>query len=132
VGLGVACALAPSRAAREPELRARRDRLEARLLTSIPGSVVAGRDSPRLPQTTALMVPGRRSEDLLAALDLAGVRASAGSACSSGALEPSHVLAAMGVPDDLARGVVRLSFGETTTDDELDLAVQVLSDAVQR
>jgi cysteine desulfurase len=130
-GLGAACALAPTRARLEEELRARRDRFEHALRQRLPGASVAARTAPRLPQTTALLVPGARSEDLLAALDLEGVRASAGSACSSGALEPSHVLAAMGTPLELARGVARFSFGETTGEDELLQAVEILSRVVR-
>lgn len=128
VGLGAACArlLRRDLAALERALLARRERFEASLLRAIPGSRIAGSAAPRLPQTTSLLVPGGRSEDLLAALDLAGIQASAGSACSSGAVLPSHVLAAMGVADELARGAVRLSFGETTTDSELDEAAGVL------
>ncbi len=126
VGLGAACALVPERAAREPDLRARRDRFVAHIQRDIPLTMLAGAGAERLPQTVSVLLVGRRSEDLLAALDLEGVRASAGSACSSGALEPSHVLAAMGVEDDAARGVLRFSFGETTTDDELAEAVRVL------
>ncbi len=130
-GLGAACALVPARARLEGELRGRRERFERALLERVPGAKVAGASAPRLPQTTALLVPGARSEDLLAALDLEGVRASAGSACSSGALEPSHVLAAMGTPGDLARGVVRFSFGETTGEEELAQAVTILSRIVE-
>jgi cysteine desulfurase len=132
VGLGAACKIARERAALEPELARRRDRFEAALLTAVPGARVAGAGAPRLPQTVALLVPGARSEDLLAALDLEGVRASAGSACSSGALEPSHVLAAMGVEPTLARSVVRFSFGETTSEAELDEAAAILASVARR
>ncbi|MBI3725108.1 cysteine desulfurase, partial [bacterium] len=129
VGLGEACSLLATSdlASASKALASRRDRLEDTLLREIPGSRVAAREAPRLSQTVSLLVSGARSEDLLAALDLAGIHASAGSACSSGALEPSHVLAAMRVEDDLARGVVRLSFGETTTDEELDRAATELA-----
>lgn len=132
VGLGAACALAPERAARERDLRARRDRFASHLQRDIPFARVAGAGAERLPQTVSVLVLERRSEDLLAALDLEGVRASAGSACSSGALEPSHVLAAMGVAPELARGVLRFSFGETTTDEELEEAVRALARVVGR
>ncbi|HZV03036.1 MAG TPA: cysteine desulfurase family protein [Planctomycetota bacterium] len=132
VGLGVACKIARERAALEPELARRRDRFEAALLAAVPGAKIAGHGAPRLPQTVALLVPGARSEDLLAALDLEGVRASAGSACSSGALEPSHVLAAMGVEPALARSVVRFSFGETTSEAELERAVTILGEVARR
>jgi cysteine desulfurase len=127
VGLGAACALAPARGRLESELRSRQARFERALLDAIPGARIAGASASRLPQTTALLVPGARSEDILAALDLAGVRASAGSACSSGALEPSHVLEAMGIEPSLARSVVRFSFGETTGEAELAEAIRVLA-----
>ena len=134
VGLGEACALLLEidRAKLERDLRERRDRFEARLLETIPDSRIAAQSAPRLPQTTSLLLEGLRSEDLLVALDLAGIEASAGSACSSGALEPSHVLAAMGVPERLARGVVRLSFGATTTEGELEAAARALAEIVRR
>jgi cysteine desulfurase len=134
VGLGEACArlLELDRGALERQLRERRDRFEARLLEAIPGARIAARASARLPQTTSLLLPGLRSEDVLVALDLAGIHASAGSACSSGALEPSHVLAAMGVPPELARGVVRLSFGEGTSERELETAASELAAIARR
>ncbi|MBO0730903.1 MAG: aminotransferase class V-fold PLP-dependent enzyme, partial [Acidimicrobiaceae bacterium] len=76
------------------------------------------------------LVDGAESEALLVLLDEAGVCASAGSACASGALEPSHVLLAMGVPESTALGSLRLTLGHTTTGDEIDLAVKAISDAV--
>lgn len=130
VGLGAACALAPERAARAAELRARRDRFVRDIEGDIPFAIPLALAAERLPQTVALLVRGARSEDLIAALDLNGVHVSAGSACSSGALEPSHVLAAMGVDPELARGVLRFSFGETTTDDELAEAARILARVV--
>lgn len=134
VGLGAACSRLCARdvASLERELSARRDRFEARLRRLVPGSQVAAEAAQRLPQTTLLLVPGARSEDLLAALDLAGVQASAGSACSSGALERSHVLEAMNVPGELARGAVRLSFGETTAEAELEAAADGLARVAAR
>jgi cysteine desulfurase len=75
---------------------------------------------------------GVENEALLVLLDEAGLCASAGSACASGALEPSHVLAAMGVPAAEAIGAVRFSLGATTTSDDIDLALKVVPDAVAR
>jgi len=125
--LGEACALARAGALLDPAaLLALRDAFEARLL-EIPGLEVIARGVERLPQTTAVLVRGGDSEPLLAGLDLAGFAASAGSACSSGALEPSHVLRAMGVPDARARGRLRFSFGPETTRAELEAAAAALA-----
>lgn len=127
VALGAACELAGAGALLDVHaLRTLRDRFEARLLDAIPGLEVIARDAARLPQTTAVLVPARESEALLAGLDLAGVAASAGAACSSGSLVRSHVLEAMGVPDDRARGRLRFSFGPETTWAELEVAVDAL------
>lgn len=125
--LGEACALARAGTLLDPAaLLALRARFEARLL-ELPGLEVIARDAERLPQTTAVLVRGGDSEALLAGLDLGGFAASAGSACSSGALEPSHVLRAMGVPDERARGRLRFSFGPETTAAELDAAAAALA-----
>ncbi len=127
MALGYACELARRGELLEPStLLAQRERFEA-ALTQIPGVHVLASDVARLPQTTALTVEGGDSEALLAGLDLAGIHASSGSACSSGALVPSHVLAAMGIPEERARGRLRFSFGPETTDAELEQAVDALA-----
>ena len=92
-----------------------RDRLEEALVERIPDAVVHGRGAPRAPHILNLSVPGTDSESLLMALDLAGVAASSGSACQSGAITPSHVLTALGVAPDLASAAIRLSLGTLTT-----------------
>jgi cysteine desulfurase len=125
--LGEACRLE-----RDPRLLERRGRFEEALLRAVPELVVIAREAERLPQTVAVLVPGESAETLLAGLDLAGVRASSGSACSSGALEPSHVLRAMRVDDRLARSMVRFSFGPDTTDVELASAAAALGEVVAR
>ncbi|MCO5171189.1 MAG: aminotransferase class V-fold PLP-dependent enzyme [Planctomycetes bacterium] len=126
--LGAACDLVRRGELLDPAaLRELRDRLEARLLEAIPGAEVVGQGVERLPQTTAVLLPGGDSEALLAALDLAGVAASAGAACSSGSLVRSHVLEAMGVDEARARGRLRLSFGPETTWEELAAAVDALA-----
>ncbi|MBX6323655.1 MAG: cysteine desulfurase [Rhodospirillaceae bacterium] len=106
---------AADEAAAEPEVQGRvaalRDTLEAGLRAAEPSLVVFGAGAPRLPNTCCFAVPGLSAETLLIALDLAGVAASSGSACSSGKVRPSHVLAAMGVPPALARGAIRISLG---------------------
>jgi cysteine desulfurase len=92
-----------------------RDSLEQGLVARIPDAVVHGRGAPRAPHILNISVPGTDSESLLMALDLAGVAASAGSACQSGNVTPSHVLIAMGVRPELAVAAVRMSLGSLTT-----------------
>lgn len=120
-GFGAAAAEAAKLAATS-SMRARRDRLEAELLAKTPGAVVVGRAAPeRLPNTTLIAVPGLKGETAVIALDLAGLAVSSGSACSSGKVASSHVLHAMGLAPDLARGAVRLTLGWTTTEVDLDI-----------
>ena len=109
-----------------------RDRLADGLLASIPGSRETGDRATKVAGTCHLLFDGIESEALLLLLDDTGVCASAGSACASGALEPSHVLTAMGIDDDLALSSLRLSLGWTTTDDDVDLALKAVPDAVER
>ncbi|MFL5385537.1 MAG: cysteine desulfurase family protein [Longimicrobiaceae bacterium] len=97
-----------------------RDRLEAGLRDAVPGLIVNAAGAPRLPTISNLSVPGADPELLLMGLDLEGIAASSGSACSSGAVEPSHVLTAMGIPRELAGPSLRFSLGWTTT--EADVA----------
>ena len=121
--VGLAKAVELAAAEREEEcarLGAMRDRLEEGLLARVPDAVVHGRGAPRAPHILNLSVPGTDSESLLMALDLAGVACSSGSACTSGNVDPSHVLAAMGVPRDLAVSAVRMSLGSLTTDECID------------
>ena len=91
-----------------------RDALEAALLAAEPRALIFGRAAPRLPNTTLFAVPGVKAETAVIALDLAGVEVSSGAACSSGKVQPSHVLAAMGVAPALARGAIRVSLGPQT------------------
>lgn len=134
VALGAACELVSRGALLAPttsaDLRALRDRFEARLKDALPGLEVVAHGAERLPQTTTVLVPGGDSEALLAGLDLAGVAASAGSACSSGSLVRSHVLEAMGVPEGRARGRLRFSFGPETSWADLEAAVETLAGLV--
>lgn len=130
MALGFACELAGRGELIEPDaLLAQRGHFEA-ALARIPGVEILAADAERLPQTTALTVLGGDSEALLAGLDLAGICASSGSACSSGALKPSHVLTAMGIPEERSRGRLRFSFGPETTDAELEQAAQALAKLV--
>jgi cysteine desulfurase len=98
-----------------------RDRVEAALRATSPAAIIFGTEAPRLPNTTLVAVPGIKAETALIALDLDGVSVSSGSACSSGKVAPSHVLAAMGVAPELALGAVRVSLGPTTTEEEIEI-----------
>ena len=103
VGFGVAAELALADLAKVGEIARLRDELERGALALAPGAVVLSASVARLPNTTCLAVPGVKAETLVIGLDLAGVAVSAGSACSSGKVEASHVLGAMGVADELQR-----------------------------
>ncbi|MCC6734606.1 MAG: cysteine desulfurase [Bauldia sp.] len=104
-----------------PIWRGWRDRLLADLGAATPGLVAFSAAADRLPQTLAVAVPGIPAETLVIGLDLEGISLSSGAACSSGKVGPSHVLAAMGVPNSVARGAVRVSFGWETTENDLDM-----------
>ena len=103
-----------------------RDRFEAELLRLAPDAVIFGRRMARLPNTSNFAIPGLSAETALIALDLDGVAVSSGSACSSGKVRPSHVLAAMGVDETLARGGLRVSFGWSSKDEDVDAAIASL------
>ena len=126
VGLARAAELAVAERAHEwTALEARRDRLEAALLSHIPDAVIHGRGSPRAPHITNISVPGVDSESMLMALDLRGIACSAGSACQSGSITPSHVLHAIGVSPDLASAAIRMSLGSMTTDACIERVVEL-------
>jgi cysteine desulfurase len=113
-------------------LRGLRDHLEAGLKAT-PGMIVFSEDVPRLPNTTLFTVPGLKAETAVIGFDLDGISVSSGSACSSGKVQPSHVLEAMGFDRELAQGAVRLSLGWSTSKAGIDLALQAwrkLADAL--
>ncbi len=112
-------------AATAPRVAALRDRLEQGILARVPNTAVNG-SGPRVPNTTNISVDRVESESLLIALDLEGIAVSSGSACSSGTLEPSHVLKAMGFPHARTLNSLRFSLGATTTEAEVDHVVSVL------
>jgi cysteine desulfurase len=119
-GFGAAAASAAVTMAADSErMRSLRDRLEAGLAGG--PTVVFGRNAERLPNTSLFAAPGLRAETALINLDLMGFAVSSGSACSSGKVAASHVLAAMGVPGDLSSGAIRLSIGPHTAENEIDL-----------
>ena len=124
-GFGAAAAAARAGLATErARMAALRDRLEAGLKAASPGVVIFGAGSERLPNTTLFAVAGMRAETAVIAFDLAGVAVSAGAACSSGKVQSSHVLAAMGVPPQLAGAAVRVSLGPSTTESEIDRFIE--------
>lgn len=101
-------------------MTALRDRLEAGLKAATPQAVIFGAEAVRVPNTTLVAVPGMKAETAVIAFDLAGFAVSSGAACSSGKVQASHVLAAMGASDELTRGGVRISLGWSTTEAEID------------
>ena len=132
VGMGRAAELAAVALAEMPRVAAMRDRLERSILESIDGSAVNGSTVHRLPNTTNIGFPRLEAEAILLLLSEQGVCASAGAACSSGSLEPSHVLRAMNIDDKLAHGAVRFSLSRYTTDAEVDRALAVLPGVIER
>jgi cysteine desulfurase len=128
VGLGKATELAK---AKGDGMSAMRDRLE-RLLSEIECAGVNGGSAPRVPQTSSMHFDGIDGESLVIALDLKGLAISTGAACSSGAIEPSHVLTAMGMSAERARASVRFSFGQQNTIDEVEFAVGLVGETVAR
>ncbi len=109
-----------------------RDRFETALLHLAPDAVLFGHDAQRLPNTSAFAVPGVAAEKLLMALDLAGIAVSSGSACGSGKVGRSHVLEAMGVAPDLRRSAIRVSFGWTSADADVERVIDVLGTSIDR
>lgn len=132
-GMGVAARQARQKIDAEGvRLAALRDRLERGILESVSGTAVNGGDSPRVPNTTNISFDRIESESLLIALDLEGIAVSTGSACSSGTLEPSHVLKAMGLPVHRTQNSLRFSLGLFSTIEEVDRVVETLPRLVQK
>jgi len=132
-GLGVAAQLAAKKLSSESvRLAALRNRLEAEILQKVPGTAVNGVREPRVPNTTNISFDAIEAESLLIALDLEGVAVSTGSACSSGTLEPSHVLRAMGLPSPRTQNSIRMSLGAGNTDAEVDFVVSQLPAIVEK
>jgi cysteine desulfurase len=120
-GFGAAAAVVAAEGGPEASrIAALRDRLEARLREITPDAVIFGQSASRLPNTTLVALPGLKAETAVIALDLDGVAVSSGSACSSGKVQPSHVLAAMGVEPALAQAAIRVSIGNATLDSDLE------------
>jgi cysteine desulfurase len=133
VGMGVAAAtVAAKMEADGVRLGTLRDQLETEILRTVPGTAVNGDRTRRVPNTTNIGFDGVEAESLLIALDLEGIAVSTGSACSSGSLEASHVLKAMGLPVARARNSLRFSLGPGTTPDEIAFVVSVMPRLVSR
>jgi cysteine desulfurase len=133
VALGCAARLAAAEQAVEAErLEQLRDDLAARLRAAVPEATIAGGNAPRAPHILNLLVPGVDGEAMLMHFDMQGVAASGGSACSTGAVEPSHVLVAMGIARELALGAVRFSLGHATTADDVARAADVFPGVVAK
>jgi len=116
---------------RNARVRALRDRLIAGLKREIPDIVLNGDPVNRLPGNCHVSVPGVDGEALILRLDLAGVAASGGSACTAGVTEESHVLRAIGQEDRLAKGSLRLTVGEENTEEEIDETIRLTSEIVR-
>lgn len=133
VGMGVAAERAVDRLASDaPRVAALRDRFERRVLETIPFTRVNGGGAERVGNTANIGFEGIEAESLLIALDLEGVAVSTGSACSSGTLEPSHVLKAMGLDLHDTQNAIRFSLGSSTTDEEIDRVLALLPGIVAR
>ena len=133
VALGTAARLAvQEQAALAARLRELRDDLERRLLAVVPDAVINGWQGARAPHISNLSIPGTDSEALLMHLDLAGIACSSGSACSTGTVEPSHVLTAMGVPPELGVAALRFSFGKDSTAEDIQAVETVIQKIVEK
>ena len=136
VGQGVALEQADSwREAYAEHCRGLRDRLHAGLLSAIPDATVNGpplESSQRLPNNVNISIPGVQGETLLLSLDVLGIAASAGSACTTGNTEPSHVLRAMGLSDEACRSSLRFTVGRSNTEEQIDVAIDALVESVAR
>ncbi len=134
VGIGKAAELAKHwlESGGAAEMSAMRDRLQDSILNAMDDVGVNGMGASRVPNTTNLWFDHVEGEALVIALDLKGLAVSSGAACSSGAIEPSHVLLAMGLPHQRARASIRLSLGKQTTQEDIDFAIKVIPETVGR
>ena len=133
VALGKAAELARAKLVDEQvRVRKMRDQFEAMLLNKVPDARVNGAGAERLPNTSSVLFDGIESEAALLMLDQENICCSAGSACRTGSLKPSHVLSAMGLIGEEARGSLRFSFGRFNTDDEVDRALQVVPRVIEK
>ena len=133
IALGKACELAVNRMEEEnTKVKALRDKLERELLRQVPNSRVNGGISERLPNTTNISFESIEGESILLLMDEFGICASSGSACTSGSLQPSHVLRAMGVPFTMAHGSIRFSLSVYNTEEEVDFVIDKIPPIIAR
>jgi cysteine desulfurase len=133
VGMATALKLAQNlRPTEAPRLQTLRDRMIVGVLAGVPDVLLTGHPTNRLPHNASFAIPGVEADGLLVALDLKGIGVASGSACTSGSVEPSHVLQAMNVPFEAAIGSLRVTLGRSNTEDQVDYFVAVLPDVVKR
>ena len=133
VALGKACEIAMRDMEEEvAHLTMLRDRLEKGIMERIEHVKLNGHPTERLPTTLNVSFKYIEGESILLNLDMKGIAASSGSACTSGSLEPSHVLTAMGIPPEVAHGSVRFSLGRDNTEEDIDYVLEVLPPIVER
>lgn len=133
IGMGKACELAGSHIKEiDTRVRSMRNRLEEGLLKNVPNALLNGKKDARLPNTTNISFEYIEGEAILLMMDQLGICASSGSACTSGSLEPSHVLRAMGVPFTAAHGSIRFSLSTYNTEKEVDFVVENLPPIIER
>ncbi len=134
IGLGKAAELAREALERGDLARmsAMRDHIEQTILSEVEATGVNGEGAPRVPNTTNIHFDYIEGEALVIALDLKGLAVSTGAACSSGAIEPSHVLTAMGLPPEIARASLRFSLGKQNTEDDVEFALDLVPQTVAR
>ena len=133
--VGMATALRIAQSEREPtnaRLMALREKLVVGILERVAGSHLTGDPQNRLPGHASFVIPGVVGDEMVLGLDLAGIAASTGSACTAGSAEPSHVLAAMGYAPDVARGALRLTLGRGNTEAEVEFAVSAVADVARK
>jgi cysteine desulfurase len=132
IGFGVAAELAAADLRNMGAMAKLRDELEKGVLAIAPDAVMLSTGVDRLPNTTCIAVPRAKAETLVIGLDLAGVAVSSGAACSSGKVEASHVLRAMGVPEELAQGAIRVSLGFATKRDDIENFLKAFAELINR
>lgn len=134
--VGMGCALAQVKSSKfkvqSDKIRKLRDRLIERVLENVSRSSLTGHPEKRVPHIASFIIEGAEGESILLALDQNGVAASSGSACTSGVLEPSHVLTAMGIPPERSHGSLRFSLGKDNTEEEVDYVIKVLPGIVEK
>lgn len=133
IALGKACELALNRMEEEnTKVKALRDKLETELLRQVPNSRINGGGAERLPNTTSISFESIEGESILLLMDEFGICASSGSACTSGSLQPSHVLRAMGVPFTMAHGSIRFSLSVYNTEEEIDFVIDKIPPIIEK